>query len=130
MADAPAAAPAPAPASGGGAKGKIEKPEIVLILGFVTCGIYPLIWMWTRVKEINAYLGEQRINPMFVFPGCLCFPVMLYAMFLLVKALPDMQKKGGVEAKDEFVLHLVLFLLLSPVGMYMYQQKLNELWSK
>lgn len=128
MADAPAAAPSPAPAPG--SKGKIEKPEIVLILGFVTCGIYPLIWMWQRTKEINAYLGEQRINPMFVFPGCICFPVVLYAMFLLVKSLPDLQKKAGVEAKDEFVLFLVLFLLISPVGMYMYQQKLNEIWSK
>ncbi len=126
MADEPAAAPAPAP----GSKGKIEKPEIVLILGFVTCGIYPLIWMWQRTKEINTYLGEQRINPMFVFPGCICFPVVLYAMFLLVKSLPDLQKKAGVEAKDEFVLFLVLFLLISPVGMYMYQQKLNEIWSK
>jgi len=41
-----------------------------------------------------------------------------------------MQKKAGVEAKDELVLHLVLFLFISPVGMYLFQQKLNEIWSK
>ncbi len=128
MADEPAAAPSPAPAPG--SKGKIEKPEIVLILWFVTCGIYPLIWMWQRTKEINTYLGEQRINPMFVFPGCLCPFVSLFALFLAIKSLPDLQKKAGVEAKDEFVLFLVLFLFISPVGAYMYQQKLNEIWSK
>ncbi|HUR38049.1 MAG TPA: DUF4234 domain-containing protein [Planctomycetota bacterium] len=128
MADAPAA-PAAAP-SGGGVKGKVENPTTVLILGLVTCGLYPLYWMWLRTKEVNDYLGEQRINPMFVFPGCLCFPVVLYAMFLMLKSLPDMQKKAGVEAKDELVLHLVLFLFISPVGMYLFQQKLNEIWSK
>lgn len=128
MADAPAA-PAAAP-SGGGVKGKVENPTTVLILGFVTCGLYPLYWMWLRTKEVNDYLGEQRINPMFVFPGCVCFPVVLYAMFLMLKSLPDMQKKAGLEAKDELVLHLVLFLFISPVGMYLFQQKLNEIWSK
>lgn len=48
----------------------------------------------------------------------------------MIKSLPDMQKKAGVEAKDELVLHLVLFLFVSPVGMYLFQQKLNELWAK
>ena len=129
MADAPAAPAAPAP-SGGGVKGKVENPTTVLILGFVTCGLYPLYWMWLRTKEVNDYLGEQRINPMFVFPGCFCFPVVLYAMFLMLKSLPHMQKKAGLEAKDELVLHLVLFLFVSPVGMYLCQQKLNEIWSK
>jgi hypothetical protein len=129
MADAPAAPAAPAP-SGGGVKGKVENPTTVLILGFVTCGLYPLYWMWLRTKEVNDYLGEQRINPMFVFPGCVCFPVVLYAMFLMLKSLPDMQKKAGLEAKDELVLHLVLFLFVSPVGMYLFQQKLNEIWAK
>ena len=129
MADAPAAPAAPAP-TGGGTKGKVENPTTVLILGFVTCGLYPLYWMWLRTKEINDYLGEQRINPMLVFPGCICFPAILYAMFIMLKSLPDMQKKAGVEAKDELVLHLVLFLFISPVGMYMVQQKLNEIWAK
>src|SRR5215470_16219636 len=110
MADAPAAPAAPAP-SGGGVKGKVENPTTVLILGFVTCGLYPLYWMWLRTKEVNDYLGEQRIN----------------AMFVLLKSLPDMQKKAGLEAKDELVLHLVLFLFISPVGMYLFQQKLNEI---
>ena len=128
MADAPA--PAPAGAAPAGTKGKVEDPKMVLILGLVTCGLYAIYWMWLRTKEINTYLGEQRINPMFIIPGCICGPVVLYAMFLTCKALPDMQKKAGVEAKDEFVLHLILFLLLSPVGMYMYQQKLNEIWAK
>lgn len=129
MADAPAAPAAPAP-SGGGVKGKVENPMTVLILGFVTCGLYPLYWMWLRTKEVNDYMGKQVINPMFVFPGCICPFVSLFAIYLMAQSLPEMQKKAGLEAKDEMVLHLVLFLFAGPVGMYLFQQKLNEIWSK
>ena len=51
-------------------------------------------------------------------------------MWLYVNGLPEMQKKAGIEAKDEKVLHLVLLVLLGPVGAYMIQQRLNELWAK
>ena len=127
MADAPAAGAAPQiPGSE-----KVVNPTTVLILGFVTCGLYGLYWMWIRVKEMNEYLGKQQVNPMFVFPGCICGPVVLYAMWLYVNGFPEMQKKAGItDAKDEKILHLILMVLLSPVGMYMVQQRLNELWAK
>ena len=127
MADAPAAGAAPQiPGSE-----KVVNPTTVLILGFVTCGLYGLYWMWIRVKEMNEYLGKQQVNPMFVFPGCICGPVVLYAMWLYVNGFPEMQKKAGItDAKDEKILHLILMILLSPVGMYMVQQRLNELWAK
>ncbi len=126
MADETAAPAAPA----GGTKGKIESPTTVILLGFVTCGIYCLYWMWVRAKEMNAYLGREAVNPLFIIPGCLCFPVLIYADFLFAKGLPEMQKQAGVEAKDEFVLHFILLLLLAPVGQFVIQQRLNELWSK
>ena len=93
-------ADAPAPAAGGAApkipgSEKVVNPTTVLILGFVTCGLYMLYWMWLRVKEMNEYLGKQVVNPMFVFPGCICGPVMIYAMWLYVNGLPEMQKKAG-----------------------------------
>jgi hypothetical protein len=126
MADAPAA-----PATGGGGtKGKVENPMTVLILGFVTCGLYSIYWLWVRVKEMNAYLGKEAVNPMFVVPGCICFPVVLYADFLFAKGIPEMQKKAGVEAKDEFVMDFILLILLAPVGQFLIQQKLNALWAK
>jgi len=127
MADAPAAGAAPKiPGSE-----KVVNPTTVLILGFVTCGLYSLYWMWLRVKEMNEYLGKQAVNPMFVFPGCICAPVMWYAAWLYANAFPEMQKKAGIaDVKDEKVLQLILMILVMPVGMYMIQQKLNELWAK
>ena len=129
-------ADAPAPAAGGEApkipgSERVVNPTTVLLLGLFTCGIYPLYWMWLRVKEMNEYLGKQQVNPMFVFPGCICGPVLIYALWLYVNGIPEMQKKAGItDAKDEKILHLILMILLSPVGMYMIQQRLNELWAK
>ena len=119
-----------APSAGEGAKGKVENPMVVLILGFVTCGLYSIYWLWVRAKEMNAYLGKETVNPLFIVPGCLCFPVVLYADYLFAKGIPEMQKKAGVEAKDDFVLDFILLILLAPVGQYLIQQKLNALWSK
>ena len=82
-------------------------------------------------ETINTGNFKLSVNPMFVFPGCICFPVMLYAVWLYVNGVPEMQKKAGItDAKDEKILHLVLMLVLMPVGMYIIQQKLNELWAK
>ena len=126
MADAPAAGAAPKiPGSE-----RVVNPTTVLILGFVTCGLYSLYWMYLRVKEMNEYLGKQAVNPMFVFPGCICYPVMWYAAWLFAENFPEMQKKAGIEPKDEKILHAVLLILLAPVGQYLIQQKLNELWAK
>jgi len=123
MADLPATSNIP------GGK-KVEEPTTVLILGFVTCGLYCIFWQWMRVKEMNAYLGKEAVNPMFVFPGFICFPVFLYAAWLYANALPEMQRKAGVAAKDERVLHALLLILLAPVGQYLVQQKLNEIWAR
>lgn len=121
---------AAAPASAPGSKGKAENPTTVLILGLVTCGLYTLFWAWTRAKEMNTYLGREVVNPLFIVPGCLCFPVAIYGYFLYCKNLPEMQKKAGIEPKDELALHLVLMILLPYVGSYLIQQRLNEIWAK
>jgi hypothetical protein len=127
MADAPAAGAAPKiPGSE-----RVVNPTTVLLLGLFTCGIYPLYWLWLRTKEMNEYLGKQVINPMFVFPGCLCFPLIYYVFWLYANNLPEMQKKAGItDAKDEKIIHFLLLFFVMPVGMYMIQQKLNELWAK
>ena len=55
MADAPAAGAAPKiPGSE-----RVVNPTTVLLLGLFTCGIYPLYWMWLRVKEMNDYLATN-----------------------------------------------------------------------
>lgn len=114
----------------GGAKGRIENPTHVLILGFVTCGIYSLYWLWLRLQEMNEYLGKQQVNPMFIVPGFLCGPFVICAEVLFVRGLPEMQRKAGIDAKDEFAMDFILLLFLAPVGQYVIQQKMNAIWAK
>jgi hypothetical protein len=118
------------PPAGGGPKGVVENPMNVLIFGFLTCGIYTVYWMWLRVKEMNDYLGREQVNPMFIFPGCLCPPFLVYPDHLFALGLPEMQKKAGVPVKDDYLMDLLLLIFLAPVAQYMIQIKLNEIWSK
>ena len=120
---------APAP-SGGGETGKVSNPITDLILGIVTCGVYQVFWMYTRSKEINGYLGTQAINPMFIFPGCFCLPVLIYACFPFSKGVYEVLKKSDGDTKDETMIHAILLALIAPLGMWMIQQKLNDVWSK
>ena len=120
----------PSYGGGGGPKGVVENPMNVLLYGFLTCGIYSIYWMYVRVKEMNAYLGREQVNPMFIFPGCLCFPLVWYADHLFAQGLPELQQKAGVPVKDDYIMDLLLLILLAPVGQYMIQQKLNEIWSR
>jgi len=129
---------ADAPAAGGGGggdaadkgKGILDNPTMVLILGFVTCGIIIIWWFWVRVKEMNAALGKQQVNPMFVFPGCLCFPLMWYASWLFAQGVHELKKKKGGDVKDEIILHTLLLILIAPVGQWMIQQQWNDLVKK
>ena len=127
-------AASPPPASGGSdmdkAKGLLDNPIAVLILGFVTCGIVPLWWMWVRAKEMNDALGKEQVKPLFIFPGCICFPVMIYAMWLFAQGVNELKKKKGGEVKDETILHFVLFLFITPVAEWMIQQQWNDLVKK
>ena len=133
MADAPAA-----PSGGGGgnpqldqAKGLLDNPMMVLILGFVTCYLFAIYWMWVRTKELNAELGKQQVNPMFIFPGCICGPVFWYGDWLFAQGFHEVKKKKkGAEAKDEIILHTILLILLAPVGQFMIQTQMNEMSGK
>ncbi len=114
-----------------GPKGRVENPGNVLLLGLLTCLTYCFYWMWIRTKEMNDYLGRRQVNPLFVIPGCLCPPLCIYACWLMARGLPEAQKKAGIEnARDEFQLHFLTLFLAPPLGQYLIQQRLNEIWRK
>ena len=114
--------------AGGGAKGKVEDPKMQAI--FSLCGIYMIWWMWQRTEEINAYLGREAIKPLFILLGVVCFPVIFYAIWLLVGAVHDVRQKAGIEGEDEKVMDMVWFLVCGPFGIFKVQTKLNEAWEK
>ncbi len=117
-------------ATAGGVKGKVENSVMQLVLTLVTCGIYGVYWCWVRTKELNAYLGKQAINPMLIFPGCLCFPVLIVGMYFIAKAAAEAEMKAGTSQKDDTIIYFLLLWLVSFVGVWMVQDKLNAVWQK
>ena len=120
--------------AGGGARrgnlqpGEILNPIRVLLLGFVTCGIYLIIWMYKRILETNTFLGREEIKPMHFFLGFLCSPLIFLCMWKLIKALPEMGQKAGVQIEDRATLLLILMLCFPYGFYYLVQQDLNAIW--
>ncbi len=117
-----------APAAGGGGKGVVQDPTKQAL--FSICGFYLLYWFWLRINEVNGYLGREVIKPLFLFVGIICGPILLYVEWLFVNAIPEMQKKAGIEAKDDKVMDFVKFFVCWPWGVMNAQQKLNAIWQK
>ena len=70
-------------------------PFIVLLLGFVTCGLYLIYWNIKMAEVINAVVEKQVITPpVAIFSGC-CFPVNLYFYYLVGQNLEVIGRKVG-----------------------------------
>ena len=62
-----------------------NEPIVVLLLGFVTCGLYLIYWNIKAAEVINAVAEKEIISqPIAIFAGC-CLPVNLYFYYLAGK---------------------------------------------
>ena len=52
-----------------------NEPIVVLLLGFLTCGLYLIYWNIKTAEVLNAVAGKEVISqPIAIFAGC-CMPV-------------------------------------------------------
>ena len=59
-------------------------PIIVLLLSFITCGLYLIYWNIKVAEVINAVSNKEIVStPVAVFSGC-CLPVNLYFYYVIV----------------------------------------------
>ncbi len=114
--------------------GETRNPVTIIILTLVTCGLYGLYWFYLVSKEINAALGEERIQFVLYFlVGILCFPLIFVGMYKIDDALVELQSRVGIQGKSNFVLWIILSFL-GGVGTYVMeyqvQEALNEVWAR
>jgi hypothetical protein len=104
-------------------------PILVLILGFVTCGLYLIYWNIKIAKVLNAVAEKEVIAPpIALFAGC-CTPVNMYFYYLAGKeALPKVYEITGVTNKDQSTLLLVLGLFVPMVAAMIVQGDVNKLY--
>jgi len=105
-------------------------PILVLILGFITCGLYLIYWNIKVAEVLNAVAEREVISaPIAVFAGC-CYPVNIYFFYLAGKdGLPQVYKRIGYPQKDDSTLLIVLGFLFPMVAAMIVQNDINKLYN-
>jgi len=104
-------------------------PVVVLILSFLTCGLYLIYWNLKASEVFNAVAEREIISsPIAIFAGC-CYPINGYFFYLAGKeGLPAIQKRLGLSAKDDSLLYLILGLFFPMVAAMILQNEINKLY--
>ena len=102
---------------------------VMFLLGFITCGIYNLCWMYMSRDEFKNFSGNNSINPGLEILLCLlCFP---YYYFWVYKACDDIaqfQAATGRPVTNNGVLCIVLTIFgLGWITPLIIQDQLNKL---
>ncbi len=104
-------------------------PVLVLVLGFITCGLYLIYWNIKTAEVLNAVAEKEVISqPVAIFAGC-CFPVNLYFYYLAGKeGLPKLYEKLGQPNNDQSTLLLILGFFFPMVSAMIVQGEINKLY--
>jgi len=111
--------------------GTYRDPALILILSYLTCGIYYLIWMVGVSREVDALLGEQDTDPVLeaVLTFFTCGFYSIYWDYKLNRKIQRLQEWAGVRPVDNTALYLVLdFVGFGMVNALIQQGLLNEVW--
>jgi hypothetical protein len=105
-------------------------PILVLILGFITCGLYLIYWN-IKIAEVLNTVSERKVisKPVAVFAGC-CYPVNIYFFYLAGKdGLPQVYQRIGYPQKDDSTLLLVLGFFFPMAAAMIVQYDINKLYN-
>ncbi len=108
-----------------------QDPILVLVLGFITCGLYLIYWNIKMAEVMNAIADRELISPVIsVLSGC-CQPVHIYYYYLVGQMLGDLgQLIGkGDELKSQSTLLLVLGIFFPMVAAMILQGHVNEIYT-
>ncbi len=101
----------------------------VIILTFVTCGIYGLFWYWNAIKELHSAGGESLGNLDPVVQFILLF-VYVGGVFFAINAnnnLNAVKRMRGIPETDNQVLYIILSLICPIILVALVQDEMNKL---
>ena len=104
-------------------------PIMVLLLSFITCGLYLIYWNIKVAEVINAVSNKEIVStPVAVFSGC-CLPVNLYFYYVIGKeGLPNVYRRTGELDKDQSTLLLILGFFFPFAAAMIVQGDINRLY--
>jgi hypothetical protein len=106
-------------------------PVLVLVLGFITCGLYLIYWNIKMAKVINAVMEREVLSePVAILSGC-CGPLNLYYYYVAGQALPEIGRRiGNPHLEDKGVLLLILGFFFPMVSAMILQGHINEIYDR
>jgi hypothetical protein len=111
--------PVTGPSSPHGPVGKTRNPVMVVVLTYVTCGIYGIIALFSMLGELKAFRQKDDINPiLFLLPI-----ISLLELIKLPAKVLEAKRMAGVPNAQEP--NVILYVLL---GIYFIPADLNEVW--
>ena len=119
------------------ARAKVREPLAPALLPFITLGIYTLVWYFRINKELAAMGRARNTEELGTSPGTSLLAVLIgwviivppfLSIYNTWKRAHAAQRLTGVQGGMEPGLGFLLSILLSPVGYYILQRDLNNVW--
>jgi drug/metabolite transporter (DMT)-like permease len=120
--------------SGSNTAGKIRNPLGVIGLTLITLGIYGIFWYYFTQKELAEMGRVRNTEELGTSPGTSVLAVTLGALIIVppfvsiynaCKRLNAAEGLTGQQGMEAGLLFL-LWLFISPIGLYIYQSNLNK----
>ncbi len=109
----------------------MKKRSIIamLVLMFITCGLYALFWMYLARAEFKDFSGDSNIHPgVELLFSLICFPYSFYWLYKFSDDIAKYQAKCGCPVSNNAVINLGLAVFgFFPVSMLLIQDQLNSL---
>ncbi|MDO8553910.1 MAG: DUF4234 domain-containing protein [Candidatus Micrarchaeota archaeon] len=99
---------------------KKRNPLVVIVLTFITLGIYALYWLYQTKQEMDELNGESKSGIMFLI--MLLIPLVNF--YALWKYSSSVQK--ATKGAQGGVLVFILFLVFFPIAQFLVQSELNK----
>lgn len=117
-------------------QGRVRSIPTIILLSFLTCGLYPLIWYYEVSTELQDALGRRDTSPgtevLLMIVTCGLYTV--YWWYKYGRMLADLEAARGLPVRDNSVMLCVLsglgayFLWADLIGMCIMQSDLNSVW--
>jgi hypothetical protein len=112
--------------------GKPCEPLLVMVLPFLTFGLYAIYWWWRAGREIRTFLDGREPAPirdlaLLILTGGVWRFVMHYNY---AARIADMQERCQLPRSDylKFLCPLLSFCWLGFVSLALMQRELNKIW--
>ena len=104
-------------------------PIVVLLLGFITCGLYLIYWNLKAAEVLNAINKKEVISPaVAIITGC-CGLNLFFYWLVGREALPKLYEVTNQPQKDDSVMLLVLGFFFPMVAAMIVQTEINKLYN-